>query len=180
VEGDILLLEGEPDWTRLSLPAELQAVPPPSLVYAGFFRRGAAVVVDAPLLFGLTVLAMALASLAAVGGGTVAGGVTREVEILAAGAALVMLFTVSLVYHVVCWGYRGQTPGKILLGLQVMRWDGQEIGYGRAFLRWIGYFFAMVPFGLGFVWVLFDPRRRGLHDVLAGTCVVRVDAEGRP
>ncbi|MFQ5847576.1 MAG: RDD family protein [Candidatus Methylomirabilales bacterium] len=171
------LFEEEPDWSRLTLPAELY--PHPSLSYGGVFRRGVAVLVDAPLLFGLTVLAMTLASLTAMGGGTVAGAMTRQVRFVASGAAVVAAFAVSLAYHVVCWGQGGQTPGKMLLGLQVVRWDGGEIGYGRAFLRWVGYFVALLPLGFGVILALFHPRRRGLHDLLAGTCVVRVNGPGR-
>ena len=168
-------IEEEVDWSRLSLPAEVRAASRPVLVYAGFFRRAIALLIDVPFLLLLTVLAMALASLAAVGGGTVAGDVTREVVLLASGAALAMILVVSLAYHAVCWGQGGQTPGKMLMRVKVVRWDGEEIGYGRAVLRWIGYFLALLPLGLGFLWVLFDSRRRGLHDILAGTCVIRVD-----
>ncbi len=179
VAADILL-EEEPDWTRLSLPEELQDPSFPSVVYAGFFRRAAAVVVDTTPLYILTILAMILASLTAIGGGTVAGEVTSEVRLFASGAALAMAFAVSLAYHVVCWGYGGQTPGKMLMGVKVVRWDGEEIGYGRAFMRWVAYILALIPFGLGLTWVLFDTRRRGLHDHLAGTCVIRVDVEVKP
>ncbi|MGH7426485.1 MAG: hypothetical protein ACREJP_10005 [Candidatus Methylomirabilales bacterium] len=42
----------------------------------------------------------------------------------------------------------------------------------------MGYFIALLPFGLGLIMVLIHPRRRGLHDLLAGTSVVRVDAGG--
>ncbi len=179
VEGDSS--DEEVDWDRLALPAELRAPPRPSVVYAGLFRRVAAVLVDGPLLLVLTVLAMTLASLTAIGGGTVVGEVTRQIELLASGAALVAAIAVSLAYHVLCWGQGGQTPGKMLMGLQVVRRDGEEIGYGRAFLRWVGYFFAMLPLGLGLTMVLFHPHGRGLHDLLAGTCVIRLgvdDAEG--
>jgi uncharacterized RDD family membrane protein YckC len=170
-------VEEEVDWNRLTLPAEVQAASRPRLAYAGFFRREMAVLVDLPFLFLLTVLGMTLASLAARGGGTVAGEVNHQVELLASAASLAMIFVVSLIYHVVCWGYGGQTPGKMLMRVQVVGQNGEEIGYGRAFVRWIGYFIALIPFGLGFIWVLFDPRRRGLHDVLAGTCVIRTGAE---
>lgn len=159
----------EPDWSRLTLPAELR------VVHAGLFRRILAALVDAPLLLLLTVLAMIAASLAAVGGGTVAGRMTPDVEVFAWGAAIAMIFVVSLAYHVVCWGYGGQTPGQMLMRVQVVGRGGEQIGYGRAFLRWVGCVLSLVPFGLGFLLVLFHPHRRGLHDLLAGTYVARVD-----
>ncbi|MFQ5801360.1 MAG: RDD family protein [Candidatus Methylomirabilales bacterium] len=180
--------EEELDLSRLALPEELQKKEEdagvwtpslPSFVYAGFGRRTLAILTDSLLLFVLTVLAMTLASLTAVGGGTVAGEVTRQVKLVASGAAVVAGFAVSLAYHVLCWGQGGQTPGKMLMGLQVVREDGEEIGYSRAFLRWVGYFGALLPLGIGFILVLFHPRRRGLHDLLAGTCVIRVGSEDR-
>lgn len=169
------ILEEELDWSQLALPAEVRAASRPSLAYAGFFRRAAATLVDAPFLLVLTVLAMGLASLAAMEGGAVAGDVTREVALFALGAAVAMVLVVSLAYQVVCWGQGGQTPGKMLLRVKVVRWDGEEIGYGRAFVRWMGYYLSFGLLGIGFLWVLVDPRRRGLHDVLAGTAVIRVD-----
>ncbi len=144
--------------------------------HAGFFRRWVAFLIDAPLLFVLTVLAMTLTSLMAVGGGTVAGEVTLQVALLALGASLLAAFGVSLGYHVLCWGWGGQTPGKMLMGLQVVKENGEELGYGCALLRWVGYLCALLPLGLGFMVALFHPHGRGLHDLLAGTCVTRVDS----
>lgn len=171
------VFEEELDFNRLSLPAELHTAARPPLVYGGFGRRAFAALIDAPLLFLLTVLAMSLASLAAIGGGTVAGQVTREVTLLAFGAALVAALAVSLGYHVLWWGQGGQTPGMMLLGLQVVAQDGDEIGYTRALLRWLAYLLALLPLGLGMLLMFFQPRRRGLHDLLAGTCVIRIGSE---
>ena len=46
-------------------------------------------------------------------------------------------------------------------------------GYGRALLRWAGYWVAGLPLGLGFVPAFFTADRRGLHDWMSGTRVVR-------
>ena len=176
-EGDVF--EEELDLSRLTLPAELHTALRPPVVYGDFGRRAVAALIDAPLLFLLTVLAMILASLTAIGGGTVGGEVTRGVTFLAIGAAIAAALAVSLAYHVLCWGHGGQTPGMMLLGLQVVRQDGEEIGFTRAFLRWAGYLLALLPLGLGMLLVFFEPRRRGLHDLLAGTCVIRVGSESK-
>ncbi|MFQ5883397.1 MAG: RDD family protein [Candidatus Methylomirabilales bacterium] len=176
-EGDAF--EEELDLSHLTLPTELHAALRPPVVYGGFGRRAVAALIDAPLLLFLTVLAMILAFLTAIGGGTVGGEVTGEVTLLALGVALAAALVVSLAYHVLCWGHGGQTPGMMLLGLQVVREDGEEIGYIRAFLRWVGYLFALLPLGLGMLLVFFQPRRRGLHDLLAGTCVIRVGSASR-
>jgi uncharacterized RDD family membrane protein YckC len=148
------------------------------MVYAGCLRRVIAVLVDASLSLILIVPAMILAYLTALLGGMVARELTFEVRLLAVGGALGAGGAVSLAYHVLYWGQRGQTPGKMLMGVRVVRQDGGELGYGRAFLRWVGYYVALLPFGLGLILVLLHPRRRGLHDLLAGTSVVLVDAGG--
>ncbi len=167
-------MEEELDWSHLTLPAELMREE--EKVFAGCSRRAVAALVDAPLSLVLILPAMVLAYITALLGGRVAGEPTLEVKFLALGAALVAGAMVSLAYHVLSWGRGGQTPGKMLMGVRVVTRDGGDIGYGRAFLRWVGYFIALLPFGLGLIMVLIHPHRRGLHDLLAGTSVVRVDA----
>jgi uncharacterized RDD family membrane protein YckC len=78
-------------------------------------------------------------------------------------------------YSVLCHAWEGQTVGKWALGLRLSGVEREAVTYGRALFRWI----AGVPvtmLGLGLLWALFDPKRRALHDVLAGTQVVRLDA----
>jgi uncharacterized RDD family membrane protein YckC len=180
-------VEEELDWSRLTLPAELKTPDATeearvsvgsAMVYAGCVRRAIAVLVDLPLSLVLIVPAMVLAYVAALLGGMVARELTFEVRLLAVGAALGAGGAVSLAYHVVYWGQGGQTPGKMLMGVRVVRRDGGDVGYRCAFVRWVGYFIALLPFGLGLVMALLHPRKRGLHDLLAGTSVVLVDAGG--
>jgi uncharacterized RDD family membrane protein YckC len=79
-----------------------------------------------------------------------------------------------LLYYVYFWGARGATPGKSLLGLTIVSESGEApIGYGRAFLRLVGYAVSSFLFGIGFLLIAFSPDRRGLHDRIAGTRVER-------
>lgn len=86
-----------------------------------------------------------------------------------------LLGALGVVLHAIYWivfvGRCGQTPGKMLLGLEVVSRDGKAVGYGRAAWRWIGMGLATLPFGLGFLGVVVTRERRGLHDWLAGTRV---------
>ena len=50
--------------------------------------------------------------------------------------------------------------------------DGGPVGSGAAILRLVGFWISGAVFNLGYVWVLIDVRRRGWHDLLAGTCVI--------
>ena len=51
--------------------------------------------------------------------------------------------------------------------------DGSEIGWGTALLRLVGLWIAALVFYIGFIWVFIDQRRRGWHDLIAGTVVVK-------
>lgn len=76
-------------------------------------------------------------------------------------------------YWTVFLGGCGQTPGKMVLGLRVVSRRERPVGYGRAGWRWVAMGLAALPLGFGFLGVLATRERRGLHDLLAGTRVVR-------
>ena len=71
---------------------------------------------------------------------------------------------------------QGLTPGKKLLGLQVIRAQtGQYPGFGFMFLREIvGRILSALFGGLGYLWALFDKNAQAWHDKLAETVVVQV------
>jgi uncharacterized RDD family membrane protein YckC len=81
-----------------------------------------------------------------------------------------------LLYFPYFWHRNGTTPGMTPFGIRVVRdRDGGPIGWGSAFLRLIGYTINSIVFGipLGFLWVFFDKRRRGWHDLIGGTVVIK-------
>ncbi len=89
-------------------------------------------------------------------------------------AAFSLYSLLCLLYYVYFWGAQGATPGKSLLGLTIVTESGESpIGYGRAFLRVLGYAVSSFLLGLGFLLIAFSPDRRGLHDRIAGTRVER-------
>jgi uncharacterized RDD family membrane protein YckC len=68
----------------------------------------------------------------------------------------------------------GQSFGKRLIGLRVVRTDGAPINYKTAALRHIaGYPLSFLGLGLGIVSILWDARQQGWHDKLAKTIVVK-------
>jgi uncharacterized RDD family membrane protein YckC len=75
-------------------------------------------------------------------------------------------------YFVLFWTTTGQTPGMRAMRLRVRAGDGRPPGLARSIGRLLGLLLAIVPMFAGFLPVLFDRRRRGLHDLLAGTVVV--------
>jgi uncharacterized RDD family membrane protein YckC len=80
---------------------------------------------------------------------------------------------ISLVYLIGFWSWKGQTPGKMALGVKIVDANGKPIGFGRAILRYFGYFVSAIVLLLGFIMIAFDGRKQGLHDKIAGTFVVR-------
>lgn len=75
---------------------------------------------------------------------------------------------------VLFWNYRQATPGKMAISARIVdAKTGQAPSTRQLVIRYLGYFVSTIPFGLGLMWVGFDPRKQGWHDKLAGTVVVR-------
>lgn len=86
-----------------------------------------------------------------------------------------LLITLVVIgYFTFFWSLVGFTPGKALLGLIVVRKDGARLSFGSSLLRFFAYWISALPLFLGFLWVLWDPKRRGWHDKIAGTQVLYI------
>jgi len=115
------------------------------------------------------------------GAGTTTGTETDPLTLGDTLRLLGMLLTIA-VYEVVLTAHWGNTLGKRLLRLKVVRRrDGGPVGWGTALLRWVVQFIAWVPgLILGAVILYLSPfwdstgRRQGWHDKLAGTVVVKL------
>ena len=70
------------------------------------------------------------------------------------------------------------TPGKMALGLEVVRYDGRPLSYARALGRSAAEIVSMLLMYLGYIMVALDPEKRGLHDFVADTRVLRKDNAG--
>lgn len=82
-----------------------------------------------------------------------------------------------VVYHWYFWTRRaGQTPGKSVVGIRVVKKDGAALSDTDAFIRAIGYQVSALFCGLGFIWAIFDGNNQTWHDKLAGTYVVTADS----
>jgi uncharacterized RDD family membrane protein YckC len=87
---------------------------------------------------------------------------------------LLVYLVIVLGYFPFFWARGGQTPGMRPFRLWVVRdQDGTPFGWGTASLRVLGLYVASSVFYLGFIWIFLDKRRRGWHDLIAGTVVVR-------
>jgi uncharacterized RDD family membrane protein YckC len=150
--------------------------PAPGVQFAPHGDRLLAYILDAIIITLFIVVAVILASLILVSGLSGTGDDTT-VSPGAAGtfvAIVVIVGIVATAYFPWFWARGGQTPGMKRFDLWVVRdLDGGAIGWGTALLRFIGMWVSSAVFYLGFAWVLIDNRRRGWHDLIAGTIVVK-------
>ena len=65
------------------------------------------------------------------------------------------------------------TVGKRVFGMFVVRPDGSRVGYGRALARYLAYILSGVLLGIGFIMIGVRQDKRGLHDLICDTVVVR-------
>jgi len=94
---------------------------------------------------------------------------------------------ILLFYFVGFWAWRGQTPGKMLIGAKIVKTDGRPIGIVRALLRFVVYFLYLLLWGfagsrlivlfviiiIALIILAFNRRKRGIHDFIAGTVVIK-------
>jgi uncharacterized RDD family membrane protein YckC len=128
------------------------AGPAPGVTFGGFWIRVVAYIIDA-IVLGI------------VGGvlGSVAGS---------AGSGLAAI--VQIAYFIGFWGTTGQTIGMMPFGLRIVRnVDGGKLTWGNAVLRYIGLIVSFICIFIGVIWVAFDSRKRGWHDMIGGTVVIK-------
>jgi uncharacterized RDD family membrane protein YckC len=145
--------------------------PAPGLAFARHGARLGAYIIDVILVTMIIVLVAVVGALA-----TAVSATSGAVSLAVSSALLLVLaiFVVSLGYFPYFWVRGGATPGMRIFGLYVVRdRDGGPVSGGQAILRLIGYWVASFVFYLGFVWIFIDKRRRGWHDLIAGTVVVQ-------
>lgn len=64
------------------------------------------------------------------------------------------------------------TLGKLAVGAKVVNAEGKKISFGRATGRHFAKYLSAFLLCVGYIMVAFDDRKRGLHDMIAGTCVI--------
>ena len=148
---------------------------------AGFVVRAGAYLIDGALLAAWLVWAVAVAALqqlapfleSGVPPAVWAPKIVQSHDVLL--RALPLWLLVAALYAVAFLALEGATPGKMIFRLRVMRADGREIGLRQALLRELaGGLCTALTFGLAYLAVAFSGEKRGLHDRLGGTLVVRL------
>ncbi|WP_152051052.1 RDD family protein [Tautonia marina] len=87
--------------------------------------------------------------------------------------ALLSFALIVLYFATLESGSRQATLGKLALGMKVTTDQDQRLSFSRALGRFFAKLLSLIPFGLGFVMAAFTEQHRALHDLIAGTLVVR-------
>jgi uncharacterized RDD family membrane protein YckC len=133
---------------------------------APFSLRCGALLIDYITLISIVVVGTLIARL--LGGGARSAGTSAET------VGIVIAVVAAVLNLGVLPGLTGLTLGKWATGLRIERESGSEIGIGRAILRhFVGYPLSFIILGIGFLVTTLTVRGRGLHDIIAGTVVVR-------
>ena len=143
--------------------------------YTGLVTRAIGFGIDAVIIDLTAVVVAAIVALA-----LSLFNVPSEIDTALAAIGAVVFVVWSAAYFVTFWSTTGQTPGARVMRFRVLApgVTHGHIGPRRALLRLLGMILAAIPLLAGYFMVLFDDRRRGLHDRLARTVVVDAsDAE---
>jgi uncharacterized RDD family membrane protein YckC len=119
---------------------------------SGFWRRAAALIID----------------------GIIVGVVFSVLFVLLKGVGYAIGFILDAGYFTYFeGGPTGQTPGKRVMGIRVIDFDGGgPIGYGRGFIRFLGRIVSAIVLYIGYLWMLWDKESQCWQDKFANTVVV--------
>jgi uncharacterized RDD family membrane protein YckC len=199
---DLAWYEGLADWQPLSVlfpdavtsapPSAPPAVgmPPAQIIsavlqdYAGFWKRVAAYILDAIILYLPSMLIQKMM------GGDAAEAAMKQAQLASPGdlqvtftalghyydtmmPAMLIITVITWLYFAFCESSAWQaTPGKLALGIRVTDMQGRRISLPRALGRYPAKYLSTIILFVGFLMVAWTQRKQGLHDLIAGTLVL--------
>lgn len=136
------------------------------VVYAGFWKRVAAEFIDSVIMW----IAGGLAGEAI---GTILSDIFGGGEL----AKLLWVFAITVVLNALYYAWFHSTlalatPGKMVIGIKVVRGDGEAIGFLRGIARYFAAWLSGLTLCIGYLMAAFTPRKQALHDMLCDTVVV--------
>lgn len=200
---DLGWYEGLADWQPLSVlfADEVPVTPPPFVAaaapsalpstttaaledYAGFWKRVAAYILDAIILYIPGTLIQKMM------GGDMAEATMRQAQQASPGdlhvlmaamnqyyttmlPAVLLITVITWLYFAICESSAWQaTLGKLALGIRVTDMQGARISLPRALGRYPAKYLSAIVLGIGFLMVAWTRRKQGLHDMIVGTLVL--------
>lgn len=147
-----------------------EGLPLPGMVYAGFWIRFVAILVDG-LIQGVVGCGLAAGSAVLIfpfaDGGFEGGAQVLWQIIYTLGS-----YVIQCAYQTFFLGRYGATPGKMLLRLKVVRPDGSPLTYWRSFGRFWASMVSYLTCYIGYIIAAFDDEKRALHDHICSTRVI--------
>lgn len=147
------------------------------VVHAGFWKRAAALFIDSMVVgFAYYIVMIAAMLVVGVGAFTMIGN-----DPTAGSTALLgMMGVVYLLYPVISAAYyagfesssKQATLGKMAVGIKVVDSEGRRLSLKHALGRWLSAGLNYLTLYIGYLMAAFTDRKRGLHDMVAGTLVV--------
>lgn len=135
--------------------------------YVGFWSRTIATVIDS-----IIVLMVTAPMLLAVYGEEYFLG--EEVRFVHGFLDFLISYVFPAIVIIIFWIYKSATPGKMVIRAKIVDAEtGGKPSTGQLIGRYFAYYLSTIVFGLGFLWVVWDPKKQGWHDKLAGTVVIR-------
>lgn len=167
--GATLVTEAEP----LAPPGPPPAMPEITAEYMGFWIRFRAAIIDTIVIFLLfTLLYRFLPRY-------IPNDMLRGAGTLSYwwpySFLVILQFLLPFLYYWLFTGLKGQTLGKMVVGIKVVNEQGNKPGLGIAALREVlGKFISAIFLYVGFLWIAWDREKQGWHDRIASTHVVKV------
>ncbi len=166
-----------------------ESAAPETMIYGGFWRRAGAFLVDLVIWFFVWEILSSVIILlvfpemkevqeafAAAGSWMTYKPTPEHLAIMTKAYPVTLLVGLlwAVVYDVIFLRRFSATPGKLLVGLRVVRTDGEPLGVSRIVARCLVKIIAGMPtLCIGWLIVAFDDEKRGLHDFFCKTRVVK-------
>ncbi len=138
-----------------------------SVPYASFWQRVIAALIDSVILSIINSLVNRIFNLAT-------SATINLKEIILQG--LIGLMIGWIYYSLQESSSKRATLGKRVMGLQVTDLNGRQISFWRSTARYFSTLLSALLLCVGYLMVLFNPKRQALHDLIAGTLVMRLSS----
>ena len=151
------------------IPTQTGARDRPAADYTGLVTRAIGFGIDALIIDLAAVIVTGIIALA-----LNLFDIPSKIDTALAALGAVVFIAWSAAYFITFWSTTGQTPGARIMRFRVLGPAAKRghITPRRALVRLLAMILAAIPLLAGYFMVLFDDRRRGLHDRLAHTVVI--------
>jgi len=133
------------------------------VIYAGFWKRFIATILDWIWFYGAVYLSLWL----------IQGEDFMSPDAGYTATQFILEWIVPLVVVMAFWVGTSSSPGKMIFNIKIVDAETfEKVSPPRLLLRYIGYFVSFIPLFLGFFWVGWDKKKQGWHDKIAKTVLV--------